>query len=65
MATYKEPSPADHCYAKLIEMFGDTMDMELICEVGNSSKWDCKWTILGTGKRNYRFSITISSLPVC
>lgn len=44
MTTYKEPSTADHCYAKLIEMFGETVEIELICEIGNSCQWNCECT---------------------
>lgn len=43
MATFKEPSSADHCYAKLIEMFGESLEMESICQVGRSCQWNCKY----------------------
>lgn len=42
MATFKEPSSADHCYAKLIDMFGESLQMELICEIGVACQWNCE-----------------------
>lgn len=46
MASCRDPLTADHCCAKLIEMFGENQ-LETIYNVGTSCQWNCKFlTIL-------------------